>query len=199
MFVISVNCDDKKVASIEKYSCQNKTWSQVAELYDGRECYMFCAFMNELYFVGGRAKEKLLGLKVPECLKGLEEYMVPTLVFNPVKCKWREVARLNAPREAVSCCVFEGRVVASGGWTNFVPVPTNEVYDHASDTWTFMPEMLEARVDHNLHAIRNKLFAIAGNCKTCEVFDSRSNRFTYLKQPTKLFDGLCISHRLNRK
>ena len=186
VFVISDILDDKKVASIEKYSCQNKKWSKVAELYDDRKEYMFCVFMNELYFVGGRAKE---GLKVPEHLEEIENYMVPTLVFNPVECKWREVARLNAPRESVSCCVFEGRVVASGGTANYNILTINEVYDHASDTWISMPEMLEERIEHNIHAIRNKLFLIGGQCKKCEVFDSCSNRFTYLKQPAKLFDA----------
>ena len=174
--------DDEAVMSIEKYSSLTKTWSQVGAMYNERFDFETCAFMNEIFLVGGTKTNNIRKLD-------FDSYLLPTLVFNPVDCKWKEVAGLNEPRENFSCCVFEGKIVVTGGSITLVDLLSVESYDHASDAWTFMPNMLEVRNGHTSIAIRNKLFLIGGDCKTCEVFDSHSNRFTYLKSPAKLFDS----------
>ena len=175
--------DDDAVMDIEKYSSSNKKWSHAGTMSEKRFDFSTCAFMNEIVLAGGRAVQNNF-----ENLQNFNPYLLPTLVFNPVDCQWREVAGLNEPRECCSCCVFQGKVVVSGGWINLRNLKSVESYDHASDAWTFMPDMLEDRVGHTSAAVRNKLFLIGGNCDMCEVFDSHSNLFTLLKSPAKLFD-----------
>ena len=46
-----------------------------------------------------------------------------------------------------------------------------------------MPNMIVRRFCHKSVAVKNKLFVIGGYIK-CEVFDSTTNKFTLLKQPT---------------
>ena len=183
VYVLGGQTDDyAAVMAVEKYSPLTKKWSRVTTMYNERFDFDICAFMNEIFLVGGTTDGR-----VP--IKDPSTFLLPSLVFNPANCTWKEVACLNTPRGSCSCCVFEGKIVASGGMINFDCTLTVESYDHTSDTWTFMPNMLGERNGHTSTAIRNKLFLIGGNWEKCEVFDSHSNRFTYLKSPAKLFDS----------
>ena len=67
-----------------------------------------------------------------------------------------------------------------------------EVYDHAEDSWSHMPNMIVGRRDHRLVPIRNKLYAVAGELcespmQSTEVFDLVSNKFVILKPPPLSF------------
>ena len=63
-----------------------------------------------------------------------------------------------------------------------------ESYDHESNRWSYMPNMIKRRVFHNLVAVKNKLFAIGGEENTCEVYDSRSKSFSLMISPKKDFE-----------
>ena len=55
-----------------------------------------------------------------------------------------------------------------------------------------MPNMINDRYGHKSIAVKNKLFVIGGFLKKdCEVFDSTTNKFTLLKQPTSAFGYNC--------
>ena len=41
------------VTSIEKYSCETNTWKVVANMHDKREEFCVCAFMDDIYVIGG--------------------------------------------------------------------------------------------------------------------------------------------------
>ena len=77
---------------------------------------------------------------------------------------------------------FEERVVVTGGYTFEAFLTTTvEAYEHLSDTWIPMPNMLEPKNPHSLVSVKNKLFVI-GNLygkPSCEVFDS-SRKFVAL-------------------
>ena len=97
---------------------------------------------------------------------------------------------MNQARYEVSCTLFNGRIVASGG-----DIPGSEMfksveaYDHTDDSWSYLPNMIKARCRHRSVAVKNKLFILGGETPlqifetTCEVFDSFSNNFTLLKSP----------------
>ena len=50
-----------------------------------------------------------------------------------------------------------------------------------------MPNMIIERSRHNTVAVRNKLFAISDFTNDYEVFDSNTNKYTLLKQPTPAY------------
>ena len=107
--------------------------------------------------------------------------------------KWVGVARMNDARSEAACAVFEGKIIVSGGKNNINlnGVNTVEMYDHITNTWSFMPNMIKRRVDHSSAAINNKLFVFGsryGNGKeTFEVFDSTCKKFVIIKQKPNSF------------
>ena len=67
-----------------------------------------------------------------------------------------------------------------------------EVYNHAEDSWSDMPDMIVGRRDHRLVPIRNKLFAVGGelggdSIQSTEVFDYATKQFVLLKSPPLTF------------
>ena len=178
------------VMSIEKYSPFSKKWSEVATMPDERGAFSSCAFMNKVFVLGGCTR-------YIDCLSPYSNSWTRTcvteisscLVFDTKNFKWKEVASLNVARDCSACCVFQGQVVVSGGCGHGGTHSFNsvELFDHVSNEWTFLPNMLESRFDHTSIAIKNKLFMIAGGVSTCEVFDSYSKQFSLIS-PKKLFD-----------
>ena len=116
------------------------------------------------------------------------------LAFDTRESEWikgSEVASMTVERAQPACTSFQGRIVVSGGF-NLRRDPdyrnkSVEAYDHASNSWSHMPDMIAPRVGHSLVSVKNKLFVVGGETKTFEVFDARSNNFINIKQPPKSF------------
>ena len=57
-----------------------------------------------------------------------------------------------------------------------------EAYDYYENKWNYLPDMIEKRGSHASVSMGNKMFVIGGyNTLTCEIFDSVSRKFTYIK------------------
>ena len=175
-----------QVKSIEKYSISTNTWEYVDKMFDDRDDFNVCAFMDQIYIIGGI-------YHVDRNLGYLDEDTTDSCVMlNTRKNSWKEVSKMSNARSQASSVVFEGRVVVTGGWNNLLE-ETNlvEAYDHINDTWSSMPNMIKRRACHCSVAIRNKLFVFSGvgeddlEHDQCEVFDSTSKRFVLLKQKPK--------------
>ena len=104
---------------------------------------------------------------------------------------------MNGERTKAACTVFEGRVVVSGGFRNLHSNDisnTVEAYDHVANTWFKLPNMIERRHYHKSVAVKNKLFLVGGDrTKTCEVFNSTTNKFCLLKKPERLFESSSLT------
>ena len=77
----------------------------------------------------------------------------------------------------------------SGGLSKTSFLKSVEAYDYHENKWTYLPDMNCARFFHGSVSMGNKMFMIGGTMtKTCEVFDSITEKFIYLKQklPTPL-------------
>ena len=100
---------------------------------------------------------------------------------------------MHTARTAAACVVLEGRIVVTGGYDNLYSNPKAvEAYDHVTDKWKYMPNMIRGRHRHKSVAIKNKLFLIGGTTPTCEVYDSTLNKFVLLKAPPEYYkDYLC--------
>ena len=163
------------IRSVDKYSTVSKTWSKVTDMYDERDCFRVCAFMDKIYVVGGHIQTPATS----SCLQ-----------FDTNKFEWKEVSRLNEARADAACAAFEGRIVVSGG-TNPKNNPTQsntaESYDVVADSWdASMPSMVERRSGHYLVVAKSKLFAIGGvsTVYKCEVLDKACNKFVTFNSPT---------------
>ena len=171
LYVLSGQDSEYKcVMPIEKYSPITKTWEIIADMYDDRTRFCACSFINNIYVIGGH-----VGDSINSCIK-----------FNTNDHKWEEVARLEEARRDASCAVFEGKVVTSGGNNKNGKSNSVEAYDHITNLWSNMPNMVEERSEHKLVAIKDKLYVVGGGpifTYTCEVFNSTSNKFVLIKPP----------------
>ena len=104
-------------------------------------------------------------------------------MFNTKNKTWTQIAKMNRRKCDASCVVFEGRIVVSGGYNNYVgDLNTVEAYDHIDDSWIKMPSLKIRRHSHKSVAIKNKLLVVGGFANSfVEVFDSCSNKFVLLK------------------
>ena len=86
---------------------------------------------------------------------------------------------MGEERVKSSSCAFAGQVVVSGGETALGGSKNSvEAYDHCSDRWSPMPEMVDARKGHSSAGIRNKLYVVGGSyTMRCEVYDGFSGVF----------------------
>ena len=167
----------KVVKSIEKYSPSTNTWKNIGKTYDDRLLFCSCSFATKIFIIGGYLRRR-----------NVEDSCVQ---FDTRNKKWRQISPLNEDRLYAACAVFEGKVVVSGGYNTTHGVQglmdTVEAYDYFSDEWSYMPDMIERRFDHESVAIGNKLFVLGGaqgdghHLNSIEVFDSTCKKFTSLK------------------
>ena len=166
------NNQESNVQSVEKYSLITKSWKTITNMYDDRDHYCVIAFMDSVYVIGSWSSDY--------------DYCVS---FNTKNQSWKEISATHEPGFNKACAVFQGKIVVSGGLVvNSNALRSVEVYDDS--TWSLMPEMIEARERHKMVAVRSKLFFIGGRNETCEVFDSESNKFTFVHPPERLLDHL---------
>ena len=169
---------------IEKYSLLYDCWSNVADMYDGREYYCICSFMNKIYIFGG-------------CGGVNESYSLnSSLKFDPnctKKIKWNRIAKMNQRRQDAACAVFHGKIVVSGGW-DFDNLNNLETYDVIGNKWSPMTSMINGRSGHSMVVVKNKLFVIGVTTINSEVYDSTCNRFIALK--SNLLIDLQLSNKV---
>ena len=161
------------VIHVERYSLTTNKWEIVADMPDRRIGFSTCAFMKYVFIFGGENKRTL-----DSCFK-----------FDSSSKSWTEVEKMNESKMFVGCAVYQGRVVVSGGclYEGLNTTSSVEAFDPLANKWSRMPSMLESRYGHSSVSIRNKLFIIGGSrgfdtVLLCEVFDSESKRFVFLKQ-----------------
>ena len=147
------------------------------------ERYYLCAFMNKICLFGGH--DDISRTNFNTCMR-----------IDTKNYQWKEFSGMNERRYYAACAVYRGEIVVSGGECtrnvfreNFeISLGTNEMYDHAADSWTDMPDMINTRCSHQLLARKNKLFVFGGYSDTIEVYDSKCNTFTAVKpSPVGLF------------
>ena len=143
--------------------------NNIVELPDYRSYYCVCSFMKNLFVFGG------MGYRNIDILSTCIKYSCKT-------SKWSYIASLKTRRFAAACTVFEGRIVVCGGY-NTCGLKSVESYDHHVNKWTNLPNMIESRNGHAAVSVGNKMYVICGQFDvTCEVFDSVSRKFNYIRQ-----------------
>ena len=88
---------------------------------------------------------------------------ISSAVYNPKTKMFENIAMMKQARAYATCSVFGGGIVVSGGLNNNGPdLNTVEIYDHCSNEWSRLPDMIEKRRNHASVSIKNKLYMIGG-------------------------------------
>ena len=179
---------------VEVYSHLTNTCKVVANIDDVNNdhfcSYALCGFVNKIYLLGGYDERNL---ELRSCIE-----------FDTKDFSWKHKSKMTERREYPAACVFEEKIIVSGGinyrvdyFANLVnyydkydhqALYTVEAYDPISDTWTEFPTMNYSRCLHKSVVVKNKLFVIAGGTDINEVYESTSKKFTVLKPSFNLYD-----------
>ena len=188
--------DDRNrfIKEVEMYSHLTKTCKVVANIEDINNyelCfYAVCGFMDKIYLFGG--------------YDALDNERDLCIEFYTEDFSWNHKSNMNEKREDPTACVFEEKIIVSGGiqhpdddfvnYVNFYDgnfdrrLNTVEAYEPINDTWTEFPTMNYSRCYHKSVVVKNKLFVLAGGTDINEVYDSTSKKFTVLKPSFSLYD-----------
>ena len=155
--------------NISKVKKENsKGWETVFFIFD-RTYFCACVLIDKIYIMGGRDKNRNA---LDSCIQ-----------FDTKNNKIKEIANIKQPRSYAACTTYKGKIVVSGGDIGYDYDSTNtvEAYDHVANTWTYMPSMVERRLNHSLVAIKSKLFVVGS--RSYEIYDEVTKVFTLINVP----------------
>ena len=149
---------------LSSYSILTRKYITSKKYPKERPYFTACALINKVYILGGRGSKET------------------SVAFHPKNCNFERIANMMETRVKAACGIFEGKIVVTGGEIRGgLSRKSVEVYDPSSNKWSNMPDMLEGRQWHASVSIRNKIYIIGGQqSNNVEVFDSFSNKFTYV-------------------
>ena len=171
------------LSSIEimSYSTFTKEWKRLAKFLIRRTNYCACDFMGDIYILGGFCTYN-------------------SLVFEPKTNNIKEIAHFEQDKTDPACVVHYGRIIVSGGTGNsWNTERTVRIYDHVTEQWSYLPNMLVKRHRHVSLSVNNKLYMLGGYYNnTCEVLESGSKVFVFIKSMSS-FNSLdrlkqCYNH-----
>ena len=174
-------------SEVEMYTHLTKTCKVVANIEDINDqefcCYALCGFMDKIYLFGGWDE--------------FDNERDLCIEFDTKHFTWKHKSEMLETRENPAACVFEEKIIVSGGmqytydeFVDFVNFYDDEnyqtinkvaAYDPINDFWTEFPTMNYSRCLHKSLVVKNKLFVIGGGTDINEVYDSTSKKFTVLK------------------
>jgi N-acetylneuraminic acid mutarotase len=132
---------------VEVYNIATNTWSMAANYPFANHSLMAVALSNYIYAGGGNASPN------------------KTWRYDPGTDIWDDaaVADLPAGRSAAASGAYNGRWLLAGGDVNFATSNSVIAWDPATNTWTNVPNMVQAR-DYLAGATAGQSFyAVAGN------------------------------------
>ena len=190
--VRAVEGGDEPVMSVEKFSPRDNAWQKVAEMYDGRERFCATCFMGDVYVMGGIYRS------IYDLPQHTEDSLLRTescVKFSFESGRWAEKAPMNFPRFDAAAAVYLGTVVVCGGWGRAFCHKSAEYYDHVTDSWFRMGDLVLRRHKHKLVASGRKLFACGGRSRTfsVEMYDQSCSKFFLIRMPLQL-SRFCVRH-----
>ena len=167
--------------SVEKYSPSTNIWNKVADMFDYRDGFCSCGFMDSIFIIGGDNGT----LSMSTCLQ-----------FVTKDYKWKQVNKMNEARIFAACALFEEKIIVSGGRdNNCIMLKTVEMYDIDGDNWSPMANMTKSKSRHSLVVVNSKLYVIGSGSNNCEVFDNSCKQFVAIK--SRQTNYLCLNKAIS--
>ena len=164
-----LNRNWKNSRSIVKYSVATKSWTNVCTM-DYRKRYCVCAFINEIFLLGGHLYNANDNLNT--CVK-----------FNTRKNEWTDIAQMNEAVSYAACAVYQNKIIVCGGRNNNDFTNSVNMYDPFADEWKPMQNMVTRKAHHSAVVVKNKLFVVSKRFDEVETFDSINKKFVLFKPP----------------
>ena len=165
-------------------------WARKADMPTARSDFSTSVVDGKIFAIGGRIRV------------GSGEFgdlaLAKVEMYDPETDTWAQKANMPTPRSAVSTAVVDGKIYAIGGeeiekikaykgWVNKVKdLPTVEMYDPSTDTWTQKADMPTARAYLSTAVMDGKIYAIGGasifneqhRLETVEIYDPSMDTWT---------------------
>ena len=151
-----------ELSTVEAYDPATDTWTTKADMPTARALSAIAVVDGKIYVIGGVGGVAGETVQDNRPLSAVE-------VYDPATDTWTTKADMPTARYFPAACVVDGRIyVFCGNTTWGVPdgfVPTVEVYDPATDTWTQASDMPRARSHHAPAAsvVDGKIYLIGGS------------------------------------
>jgi N-acetylneuraminic acid mutarotase len=141
--------------NVEAYDPTTDKWVKKADMPNSRTGTAVAVVDGIIYIIGGYDDNDIMVSLVE--------------AYDPATGIWTRKADMPTARYSFDACVIDGRIYVPSGATkfgevtgNFSSVPTVEVYDPATDTWTQASDMPVARYGHSASAVDGKMYIIGG-------------------------------------
>jgi RNA polymerase sigma factor (sigma-70 family) len=146
---------DRALPTVEAYDPAAETWTAKADMPTARTLSAIAVVDGIIYVIGGASDET-----------GDVEILSVVEAYDPATDTWTRKADMPTARYGVTACVLDGQIYAFGGrtkWTDQTSaVPTVEVYDPATDTWTQASYIPRNRSLHTASVVDGKVYIIGG-------------------------------------
>jgi len=152
----------RNVPTVEAYDPATDMWTTKADMPTARTLSAIAVVDEIIYVIGGVFGEV-------EDIEAVEDIRILSAVeaYDPATDTWTKKADMPTARAYLAACVVDGRIYVSGGSLTYedpmpMAVPTVEVYDPATDTWTQASDMPWARRSHTASVVAGKIYIIGG-------------------------------------
>lgn len=146
--------------SLDVWDPETNTW-QARSNFPGDNLGAACALNNYIYVVGG-----ILGPPGP---------IKTTYRYDILNDTWERMADMHKRRRSIGLVTIDGKLYAFGGVTQESPVRivdrTVEIYDPATDSWTYGPSMMIGLrwINNNMvFSSQDNIFTFGGNSENFE-------------------------------
>jgi N-acetylneuraminic acid mutarotase len=150
---------DRDISIVEAYNPATDTWTRKADMPTARTLSAIAVVDGIIYVIGGAFDDNYLDGVNVEVLSTVEAY-------NPATDTWTKKADMPTARYNAAACVVDGRIYVFAGRTKWddveSSVPTVEVYDPPTDTWTQASDMPRVRLGHSASVVAGKMYILGG-------------------------------------
>ena len=174
-----------------------ENWTRKADMPTQRSSFDTCIVNGKIYAIGGEI-DKLVG-----------DVSISTVeMYNPKTDTWERKADMPTARAYVSTSVVDGKIYAIGGLEmkkrnggyDIKELPTVEMYDPVTDTWTQKADMPTPRSTSTC-VVDEKIYAIGGvgsnrkqrRLATVEIYDPATDTWAKSQSMNHARDGLTTS------
>jgi N-acetylneuraminic acid mutarotase len=139
------------------YDPRTNTWEQRTPMPTARNHHFSATVNGRIYMIGGRLGSGGAGAASPTDVN--EEY-------DPATNIWTLKAPMPTPRSGGGAAVYNGRIITAAGELTTRQFAATfravEAYDPATDTWSILPSMPQAKHGGGVAIVGNRLYLASG-------------------------------------